>query len=573
MMDRIHSRNQEGLAAAMPASMRWRAGLVCLLATWMGAATPGAIAQVYAARVGDIFAANYRGAGNVVVRVDPTSGFQRKIAEFAFPTAVAISPEGSLYVTEWDGAIKNLNLRNGQTTVINPNRTVSQIWGIALAPGGDLFVSDGALNRIVRIDPNRGSETVVVEGGNLSLLVGVASLDLDRLVVASKLNSQVVSILLADATQTVLAGGAQGIDQPWGIAVHGDRIYVGAHDSKVLQYLSGTSITTLTTLSGFPLGLATGPDGQIVVAVTGGVSGPYGLERLSSQGELLGSYSGGWIGEITGLAVSPVDVLAEAQTNSPPTIDPIPDLEGTEDRLITFAARASDSDWPLQRVSFKLIGTVPAGASVSSSGFFSWRPGETQAPSTNVITLLAEDDGSPANSSTQTVQIVVQEVNRPPVLMPIPPKTAAAGSVLTFQLVANDPDLPAQALHFSLGTNAPSGAVVSPAGDFTWSVGVEEAPGKREIEVTVTDDGEPTLTASGKVQVEVTAPLSPQIQLLWSGSALGPFAVDAEASVDDTTRTITAAKRETTCFYQILSRTPARFIEISVTNGNVVLKY
>ena len=67
-------------------------------------------------------------------------------------------------------------------------------------------------------------------------------------------------------------------------------------------------------------------------------------------------------------------------------------------------------------LAYTLAGS-PAGASLDpATGLLSWVPDETQGPGTNTITVTVSDNGSPALSATNTFTVVVNEVNRPPVL-------------------------------------------------------------------------------------------------------------------------------------------------------------
>src|SRR5260221_14487084 len=101
---------------------------------------------------------------------------------------------------------------------------------------------------------------------------------------------------------------------------------------------------------------------------------------------------------------------------------------------------------------------------------------------------------SPPLSDTKSFTVVVNEVNSPPVLAPIANCTIDEGVSLTFTNTANDPDLPANALSFSLDPGAPPGATVSStSGVFTWTPTEAQGPGTYTITVRVTDNGSPPL--------------------------------------------------------------------------------
>src|SRR3989442_5141904 len=78
------------------------------------------------------------------------------------------------------------------------------------------------------------------------------------------------------------------------------------------------------------------------------------------------------------------------------------------------------------------------------------------------------------------------------------------GSTLVVTNTATDPDVPANVLTFSLGTNAPAGASINPTnGVFTWTPNESQGPSTNVIKVTAADDGVPSLTDSKSFTVVV----------------------------------------------------------------------
>ncbi len=483
---------------------RWLGGVAGLLLF----VVPGAWAQVHAINAGDIVAANYRAGGSTVVRVNPQTGAVRRLGLFNNPTDVAISPDGFLYVSELGGLIKRVNLTNGVETVVNPNTTLSLVWGLALGPDGDLYVTASSSDRIVRLNPTSGSETNVAQGGQMSVPTGIDFLDAGHVVVASRGNNRVVSVSLLDQTQTVLAQGANGIDSPWGISVFNGNIYVGAHDSKLLFRITGTTVTNILPawspqLGGGPYGIGTDANGNIVIGVSGGLVGPFALEQRDPQGIPLPTFSGSRIGEITGVEVSRISVVAENQFNTAPELPVIGELMTDESSAMAFSADGTDSDWPLQELTYSLVGAVPPGAALSANGVFTWKPTEAQGPSTNTFTLVVTDDGMPSLSTTQIFTVVVNELNTPPVVTAVSDKVSAVGSLLSFKVNATDADLPSQSLTFSLEPDPPLGASITTNGDFTWTPGAIPGPGDYVIGVIVTDSAEPPLSDTNHFMVSV----------------------------------------------------------------------
>src|SRR5439155_6620350 len=81
-----------------------------------------------------------------------------------------------------------------------------------------------------------------------------------------------------------------------------------------------------------------------------------------------------------------------------------------------------------------------------TNGVLTWTPTEAQGPSSNNVLVKVTDSGTPPLSSTGTVIITVNELNQAPLPVPVSPTNVVAGNTLNLQFMANDPDIPANAL-------------------------------------------------------------------------------------------------------------------------------
>jgi N-acetyl-anhydromuramyl-L-alanine amidase AmpD len=152
--------------------------------------------------------------------------------------------------------------------------------------------------------------------------------------------------------------------------------------------------------------------------------------------------------------------------NNAPVVAAIANKTVNELSPLTFTAAATDSDG--DGLTWSLDSGAPTGATIDpATGVFAWTPTEAQGPSTNSITVRATDDGSPQMSGSKTFTVTVNEVNSAPAL-DVTDKTALDGQTLSFNLSANDQDLPANTLTYSL-VSGPAGATVSSAGVFSWT--------------------------------------------------------------------------------------------------------
>ena len=148
------------------------------------------------------------------------------------------------------------------------------------------------------------------------------------------------------------------------------------------------------------------------------------------------------------LSASRAFTVTVREVNQAPAVGPIGARTVDEGTQLTFAATATDPDGG-QAITYSTNATS-LGASISpSTGVFSWTPTESQGPGTYHVEIRATDDGSPPLSASRAFTVTVREVNVPPVLSAIGPKSATAGSQLTIPLSATDADLPANTLTYS----------------------------------------------------------------------------------------------------------------------------
>jgi len=221
--------------------------------------------------------------------------------------------------------------------------------------------------------------------------------------------------------------------------------------------------------------------------------------------------------------------------NAAPTLAPLPNQTVDELASVGFTAAANDPD-PSDILNFSLSG-APAGAGIDpSSGAFTWTPTESQGPNVYTFDVVVTDAGTPARSDSQSITITVYEVNVAPSLGAVATQSGDEQTSIAFSIPASDPDLPANSHTFTL-SGAPAGAGVDPVtGDFTWVPTEAQGPGTYVFDVTVVDDGSPSLGDTTSVTVTVaetnTAPVvtSPGAQSSSENAAvaLGVVAGDSD---------------------------------------------
>ncbi|HEX6827988.1 MAG TPA: putative Ig domain-containing protein [Burkholderiales bacterium] len=192
--------------------------------------------------------------------------------------------------------------------------------------------------------------------------------------------------------------------------------------------------------------------------------------------------------------------ITVGNVNRPPVLNPIGSKTVGENQLLTFTATASDPDG--DTLTFSATG-LPAGATLTPQGVFSWTPTFAQAGS-YTVTITVSDPG--ALKAQESITITVGNTNRAPSVNAITNKTATEGQALAFTVSGTDPD--GDALTFS-ATGLPAGATLSPTGAFSWTPATGQASATPySVTVTATDNGTPALTSTAVTfTITVSAPV------------------------------------------------------------------
>lgn len=97
------------------------------------------------------------------------------------------------------------------------------------------------------------------------------------------------------------------------------------------------------------------------------------------------------------------------EVNDPPILYPISNVVEYVGVPISFVCSATDVETPPQNLIFSLA-SAPAGATITTSGLFSWTPASYQT-GTNTFQIIVSDNGSPILYAAQSVKIVVLQLN------------------------------------------------------------------------------------------------------------------------------------------------------------------
>lgn len=110
----------------------------------------------------------------------------------------------------------------------------------------------------------------------------------------------------------------------------------------------------------------------------------------------------------TVLFATPTEPPPVTPANTAPKLASIGNMTAQPGTLLAFRASATDSDLPVQTLTFALASDAPSGATIDPvSGQFSWIPTSSQANTSYPVTVQVTDNGSPALNDAQTFTIAV----------------------------------------------------------------------------------------------------------------------------------------------------------------------
>jgi len=182
--------------------------------------------------------------------------------------------------------------------------------------------------------------------------------------------------------------------------------------------------------------------------------------------------------------------------NHAPVLAAIGSRTNNEMTLLTFTASATDLEVPNDQLSFSLDPGAPAAAAINPvTGAFTWTPDETNGPGIYPVTVRVTDNGIPNLTDSETINIALNEVNRPPSLTLPGDQIVNELVALNLSASATDPDFPTNVLTFSL-ISPPSGmAIDAGSGAISWTPAEAQGPFTNTITVVVTDTNPPAVNA------------------------------------------------------------------------------
>ena len=166
--------------------------------------------------------------------------------------------------------------------------------------------------------------------------------------------------------------------------------------------------------------------------------------------------------------------ITVGEVNSAPTItDPGQQLLEMGETL-SLPLEASDIDQPPNTLTWSLDAGAPVAVVLdSNTGQLAWTPTATDGPGAHTIPIRVTDDGSPNESATLSLEVVVEAT----MLDKPADQTIDEETELTAQALLTAPYDQATGLTFSLDAGSPAGATIDPlTGLIAWTPTEQQGP-------------------------------------------------------------------------------------------------
>jgi hypothetical protein len=150
---------------------------------------------------------------------------------------------------------------------------------------------------------------------------------------------------------------------------------------------------------------------------------------------------------------------------------------------------ATDADIPAQTLTYSLVAGTNGVVFNPTTGILTWTPQQTNSPSTNIFAVAVIDNGTPALSATNTLTVIVKEVNLPPVLGVIPTQTITLLQLFKITNAATEPNIHSTNAGYGL-LLPPSGMTISSSGVISWTPAANQSLTTNTI-VTVATNSNP----------------------------------------------------------------------------------
>ena len=192
------------------------------------------------------------------------------------------------------------------------------------------------------------------------------------------------------------------INTPPNLSLGADQVVDEGQTVQIASSATDTNAGQTVTFS-----LLSAPASAVIQPATGLITWPTGETDGPGTNTFVVRAADNGLPQLSATAAVAVVVR---EVNQAPILAPITSRTINEGYTLLISSVATDLDLPPNQLRFHFGSSAPAGAGLdATNGLFSWRPTETQGPSTNVLRIVVTDDGAPVLSATQSFTVVVRD--------------------------------------------------------------------------------------------------------------------------------------------------------------------
>ena len=209
--------------------------------------------------------------------------------------------------------------------------------------------------------------------------------------------------------------------------------------------------------------------------------------------------------EIKQLLASNVFVKPAPPVQYKPRIAPLGEKTLTRGKPIEFSIVALGYDPAKGRPEYSLVAPAIEGSKLDKgSGKFSWSPGKDQKAGKYTFKFDVKHPSAAGGRLSESVTVVLREPNTAPKITAKTLPPVFIGRPWKFAPEATDAESASTKLSWKLGEDPPAGMTIdSRTGEIKWTPDESTEAGEKTVQVTVTDDGNPSQSASQSLKLNV----------------------------------------------------------------------
>jgi hypothetical protein len=145
-----------------------------------------------------------------------------------------------------------------------------------------------------------------------------------------------------------------------------------------------------------------------IYSTAAGTGGVMDLTGLAASGRYVRMY-GTVRSSVYGYSLWELEVYGTVPvpTNQPPYLSQVLDQTVLAGRSLFITNTANDPEAPPQLLTYRMAAAPPGASIDTNTGVIAWRPAIDQSPSTQTLSVVVADNGSPSLSATQSFKVSV----------------------------------------------------------------------------------------------------------------------------------------------------------------------